>query len=154
MKRIRRILCFVLLAAMALSLAACGGSKKTDAIDNAPAEVPDVVNNVPVAEENSVGATEAPASSDGVSSSGAVVPPADAQFPPNAEKATPEDLKAIAESFIGRDVQELYDAIGYPAGSKYAASCLGPGEDGELSYEGFTVYTYKEGGTEEVRVVL
>lgn len=45
-------------------------------------------------------------------------------------------------------------AIGSPSGSSYAPSCLGPGEDGELFYDGFTVYTYREGGTEIVQDVL
>ena len=32
-------------------------------------------------------------------------------------------------------------------------SCLGCGEDGELVYNGFTVYTYKEGDSEVVQNV-
>ena len=34
-----------------------------------------------------------------------------------------------------------------------ASSCLGSGEDGELVYNGFTVYTYKEGDSEVVQNV-
>ncbi len=30
----------------------------------------------------------------------------------------------------------------------------GPGEDGELVYDGFTVYTYRENGVETVEDVL
>ena len=37
----------------------------------------------------------------------------------------------------------LTDAIGKPNNESYASSCLGDGEDGELSYDGFTVYTYR-----------
>ena len=37
-----------------------------------------------------------------------------------------------------------------PSGSSYAPSCLGPGEDGELYYDGFTVATYREGDKEIV----
>ena len=33
--------------------------------------------------------------------------------------------------------------IGKPNNESYASSCLGDGEDGELSYDGFTVYTYR-----------
>ena len=47
----------------------------------------------------------------------------------------------------------LYAAIGEPSGSSYASSCLGPGEDGELYYDGFTVYTYKENDSEIVKDV-
>ena len=39
--------------------------------------------------------------------------------------------------------QQMTDAIGKPNNDSYASSCLGDGEDGELSYDGFTVYTYR-----------
>ena len=61
------------------------------------------------------------------------------------EKAAENEQKIIAESYIGKEVSELYDAIGEPESVSYASSCLGSGEDGELVYNGFTVYTYKEG---------
>jgi hypothetical protein len=41
-------------------------------------------------------------------------------------------------------------AIGQPKSKDYASSCLGPGEDGEWSYDGFVVYTYREGNSETV----
>ena len=40
-----------------------------------------------------------------------------------------------------------------PESVSYASSCLGSGEDGELVYNGFTVYTYKEGDSEVVQNV-
>ena len=52
-----------------------------------------------------------------------------------------------ARALIDHPVEELYEAIGQPNDQKYASSCLGEGEDGELYYDGFTVYTYRE--TEE-----
>ena len=52
-----------------------------------------------------------------------------------------------ARALINHPVEELYEAIGQPNDRKYASSCLGEGEDGELYYDGFTVYTYRE--TEE-----
>ena len=58
-----------------------------------------------------------------------------------------------AASYIGKEVSELYDAIGEPESVSYASSCLGSGEDGELVYNGFTVYTYKEGDSEVVQNV-
>lgn len=61
--------------------------------------------------------------------------------------------KELAESCIEKTVEDLYELIGEPQSSDYAPSCLGPGEDGNLYYEGFTVYTYRENGTETVRVV-
>lgn len=58
-----------------------------------------------------------------------------------------------AKSCIGKSVQELYALIGEPKTSDYAASCLGDGEDGNLYYDGFIVYTYREGEIETVRYV-
>lgn len=69
------------------------------------------------------------------------------------EKAAENEQKIIAESYIGKEVSELYNAIGEPESVSYASSCLGSGEDGELVYNGFTVYTYKEGDSEVVQNV-
>ena len=60
------------------------------------------------------------------------------------------EKKAIAEGYIDRDVEELYAAIGKPDSSDYAPSCLGEGDDGNLYYDGFIVYTYREDGMETV----
>ena len=71
---------------------------------------------------------------------------------PTEETTEGPSLKAQAESCIGKTVEELIALIGEPQSSDYAPSCLNPGvgEDGNLYYEGFTVYTYKEDGVEEV----
>ena len=61
--------------------------------------------------------------------------------------------KALAESCIDKPVSELYALIGQPNSSDYAPSCMGDGEDGNLYYDGFIVYTYKEGDTESVYFV-
>lgn len=63
------------------------------------------------------------------------------------------EKQLLAETFIDRPVEELIAAIGEPISSDYASSCLGSGEDGNLYYEGFTVYTYREGTKETVRFV-
>lgn len=60
----------------------------------------------------------------------------------------------IAQSYIDCELEELIEVIGEPLDVDYASSCLGPGQDGNLVYDGFTVYTYKEGSSEIVRVVL
>ena len=59
-----------------------------------------------------------------------------------------------AGHFIGQSVSSLIAAIGQPLSWDYAPSCLGSGEDGELIYNGFTVYTYREGGSETVVDVI
>lgn len=61
----------------------------------------------------------------------------------------------LAKSCIDKSVDELYALIGEPTSADYAPSCLNPGqgEDGMLYYDGFVVYTYKEGDTETVEDV-
>ena len=58
--------------------------------------------------------------------------------------------RALAQEYLERDAEELIEALGEPLERNYAPSCLGDGEDGELVYEGFTVYTYREGDRETV----
>lgn len=64
-----------------------------------------------------------------------------------------KDLKALAKSCIDKPVAALYALIGQPNSSDYAPSCMGDGEDGNLYYDGFIVYTYREGDTESVYFV-
>ncbi len=75
---------------------------------------------------------------------------------PTQEPEIDEALLArmdAARACIDQSVEVLYAAIGEPISSDYASSCLGSGEDGNLYYDGFTVYTYREGDTETVRYV-
>ncbi len=133
-----KIATVLLLAVMLLGLCACGS-------ESAPAPAPEAstapeITPVPAAEP---AATPEPS--------------AEPEPEPSAEpESDPEsDAKAAAEALVGADVSELYEAIGYPVSSSYAPSCLGDGEDGELVYDGFTVYTFKAAsGAETVTVVL
>lgn len=70
-----------------------------------------------------------------------------------ATTSAADRLKALAESCIDKSVQELFALIGEPESAEYVTSCLGPGEDGNLFYDGFIVYTYREGNTETVTYV-
>ena len=135
-KTIARILALM----MVLSLAACGGEK--EAIDSIGGQDgPEVTAT----------ATPAPAATPAPEATPEPTPEPTAE--PAEEPAAENDLKATAESFIGAAVEELIAAIGEPQSSDYAPSCLGPGEDGNLYYEGFVVYTYREDGTETVEYV-
>ena len=62
------------------------------------------------------------------------------------------DKEAVqkARKLKDRPVSELYDAIGEPDSEDAAPSCMGPGEDVNLYYDGFTVYTYREGDKQTV----
>ena len=94
---------------------------------------------------------------------GGQTPQAEPEPEPQPEpqpEETPEsqpaaDPKTIAEGLVGRPVSELYAAIGRPLSADYAPSCLViDGEDGELIYDGFTVYTEKGPDYETVYAVF
>ena len=71
--------------------------------------------------------------------------------------ATPEERLALAQAMAEEkaEVDALIEAIGEPASTTYVSSCLGDGEDGQLEYEGFTVYTYRDAtGKEAIQDVL
>ncbi len=61
-----------------------------------------------------------------------------------------QDMVEVVRQYIDRPIEDLYQVIGQPLSSDYASSCLGDGEDGLLVYDGFVVYTYREGDTETV----
>ncbi|MBQ3356680.1 MAG: hypothetical protein IJG45_06145 [Oscillospiraceae bacterium] len=70
---------------------------------------------------------------------------------------TPSSQSAFdtAQQCIDMTKDELIAKIGKPVSESYASSCLGDGEDGELYYDGFTVYTYRDtDGTETVYDVM
>lgn len=121
----KAILCTLVLV-MLLSLAACGSKEETPA---APTAAP--------------AATEAPAEPTEVP---AEVPE------PAAEADALDETIALVKSLIDHDVAELYEAIGEPESSDYGSSCLVQGgQDGQLFYDGFTVYTLVQAdGTETV----
>ena len=104
-----------------------------------------------------------PADSESSSSPAQEEPPVSDPPAPDPEPAEdpapqqPEPQAATADTaraYIGQSVSSLIAAIGSPLSQSYAPSCLGPGEDGELIYDGFTVYTYRENGVETVQDVL
>ena len=127
MKKCKNLILMLLVAVMLFSLCACGGSEEKPA---------DMESVLPGAESSVEDENEVQNSSE--------------------EEAAPEvnEDKALAESMIGEEVSKLIEAIGEPESADYASSCLGPGEDGELHYDGFTVYTYKEGDSEIIQNVL
>lgn len=123
----KNILSLALAMILALGLAACGESgTEPSAAPSAPAAV-DTTTPDPAAESTE---TAEPAEETGGS------------------------LLEIAKGYEGANVDELIAAIGDPNSSDYAPSCLGEGEDGNLYYDGFTVYTYRDtSGAETVNYV-
>ena len=123
----KKILSLALVMILALGLAACGESgTEPSAAPSEPAAV-DTTTPDPAAESTE---TAEPAEETGGS------------------------LLEIAKGYEGANVDELIAAIGDPNSSDYAPSCLGEGEDGNLYYDGFTVYTYRDtSGAETVNYV-
>lgn len=94
-------------------------------------------------------------------------PPVSQQDPTNApsqqetepSEAQPTDPEKtpfqLAEECIDKPLADLIALVGEPDSADYAPSCLNPGvgEDGNLYYEGFVVYTYREGSNETVQYV-
>ena len=127
----KRIVLLLLAALMLCALAACG-------------EEPAEVTEEPAAEsvEPAVEPSAAPEASEA---------PAEESEAPAEEEPSP--LEA-AKAFEGAPLEDLIAAVGEPLSSDYAPSCLGEGEDGNLYYDGFTVYTYRDtDGTETVNYV-
>lgn len=128
-----------LLLALALLLCACGSVGQVSPAPEAPAPV----------ENTDVPAPETASPEQAISP---VLPDAGLHAAEEKAEADPEIAKRLelAKSFVDKDVQDLIDELGEPLERSYAPSCLGSGEDGELRYEGFSVYTYREGERETV----
>lgn len=129
------LLCLALLPV----LAACGAPAETPAAP-APTEAPKVPEVVlPGASEE----TAAPASA-----------PTDApeETPAAEEKQDTAEIVARILEMKGQPVQDLIDWLGEPESRDYSSSCLvSGGQDGQLCYDGFTVYTLVEpDGTETI----
>lgn len=86
-------------------------------------------------------------------SGGETTQPTDPPAEPGPQELTAEQAKTLAEQYIDQPVSALIAAIGQPISSDYAPSCLGEGEDGNLYYDGFTVYTYRDGDSEVIQYV-
>ena len=133
----RSLVLLLLLALLALT-AACGDQTIETAEPTEPAQET-------VQETESTQETEPPAETE----------PAEEAEPAQAEAPSVDEQIALVQGLIDQPVDQLYEAIGQPNDSAYASSCIGEGEDGELYYDGFTVYTYRDtDGSESVYDVM
>ena len=127
----KKLTCLLLALTLLLGLAACGEEPAEVTEEPAAGSVEPVEESAPPAEES--------------------VAPAEESEAPAEEEPSP--LEA-AKAFEGAPLEDLIAAIGEPLSSDYAPSCLGEGEDGNLYYDGFTVYTYRDtDGSETVSYV-
>lgn len=160
----------LLTAVLLLSLCACGSDAPTQEATPAPeASAAPALTPVPTAEPS---AAPEPTAEPEPSAAPEDTPAPEAEpepepetgsTPVSAPETVPADIQSSPQSalkdtaleLVGSDVSALYDAVGYPISSSYAPSCVGDGEDGELVYDGFTVYTFKAAsGGETISVVL
>ena len=140
----------LLCAALTGTLSACGTASSAAAAPTPAAAV-----------QVTAAPTATPAPTPSAAPSAAPTPTPAAQKPQAAPVQTKATAKApaaaatkdTAAQYVGQPVSALYAAIGKPASSDYAPSCMGDGEDGNLYYCGFVVYTYRENGTESVTSV-
>ena len=138
----RKLVSVFLCLALSLLLCACGGTANAPAPSAAPApsEAP---------------ATAAPSAAP----SPVATLPGDALKPASggddgAEDSGSASAAASAKRYVDKPLSELIAEFGEPLSSTYVSSCLGSGEDGELIYEGFKVYTYKDGDSETIQDVI
>ena len=133
----------------ALLLVGCGST--APAATPAPTEVPAPVESP--AEETAV--PEASPTPEATPTPVASLPDAGLVPDTDTEDTDPEALLERAKSFVDKPLSELQEEFGEPLSSTYVSSCLIPGgQDGELHYNGFTVYTVKSGNSETVQDVL
>lgn len=130
------LIAIIVLMFILLSLSACGKAPETPPVsDPTPAPASEPSPEVPAAPAESAA-------------------PAEPEPTPEAPSFDEEKFNA-ALALKGEDVALLYDAIGEPLETYYAPSCIGgTGEDGELTYEGFYVTTYRNEGKEIVWDVI
>ena len=133
MKAIRNLFAILLCLVMVFSLAACGTS---------PSSAGTPASEAPEPEASALPSAELP----------------DAVLTESEENRTQEETAEEtaldrAKAYIDRPLSELKEEFGEPNSASYVTSCLGPGQDGELVYDDFTVITYQEGDTETVTYV-
>ena len=148
----KKLLPLILAAMMLLGVAACGTTVEPHQPDeDAPPAVTEPQDAEPAEPDADAeqGAEPTEPQQPDADASQSVEPQAPAEDQPAPVSAD----KATASGYVGSDVSALYAAIGRPASSDYAPSCLGTGEDGNLYYDGFTVYTYRESGSEIIQYV-
>ena len=122
----KKFLTLLLCMALVLSLCACGG--KTAGGEDDPVLTPGAIDDTAgdLTDGGESETSEAPDESESV------------------------DMVELVKQYIDKPLEDLIAVIGEPESSDYAPSCLGDGEDGLLVYDGFVVYTYREGDSEIV----
>ena len=130
----KKVSALLLILAILLSLAACGSNAGSEDED-APvltAELPGASQKAPAAEP-----TEAPQAT---------------AAPAKEEKSDKNETVERVLKMKGQPVKDLIELLGEPISREYSSSCLiEGGQDGQLIYDGFVVYTLvQEDGAETI----
>ena len=138
----KKIIAITLALALLALLCACGETAEPTAQEPAPAPAAEepAANQAPEQAGPVAEANDTPEESASTAEGSAEAP---------EEPAEPTALET-ALTLVGHDVSELAAAIGEPLDKAYEASCSGPGDDGIWTYDGLTVFTYRENGVETV----
>lgn len=147
MKKTNIILALVLVFVMLFSFAGCGGGNDTAGDNKEQQQQTQVDQNDDKQDETDVNDADKDDASTNQDTSSNTDQNDESD---KKEEAPTAPTAADAKAYIGKSLSSLISAIGSPVSSQYSPSCMGDGEDGELVYNGFTVYTYKEGGSEKV----
>lgn len=123
----KRIAAMLLCLILALALCACGGAAEST-VSEKPANMESTLPELTTEEE-----------------------PAETAAPVSDKESAAEEAVQKALKLKDRPVSELYDAVGEPDSEESSPSCMGPGEDVMLYYDGFSVFTYKEGSSQVVK---
>ena len=126
---------------------------KTEDKTNGTKPVTSSTNTTTAKPSASAGTSKPSASTSKPAASAPASKPA-ASAPAETKPAEPAKPTASqASGYVGSSASALESALGAPTSKSYSPSCMGEGEDGIWTYDGFTVYTYKEGGSETVEAV-
>ncbi len=125
-------------------------SAPTETAAPAPEESP-----AAVPEESPAPASAEPAPAETDEPAPAALPDAGLVRDSGTEPSPAETLFELAKGYVDKPLSELQAEIGEPVSVTYVSSCLIPGgQDGELHYDGFTVYTVKSSDSETVQDVI
>lgn len=124
-----------LIVALLLALTSCGAPAAPEATDAAPV----MTSVLP-------GANQKPADEP------ADAPEETVEVPDTEEVPDTAEIVARILEMKGQPVEDLIDWLGEPLSRDYSSSCLVEGgQDGQLCYDGFTVYTLVQpDGTETI----
>lgn len=118
-----------------------------------PAEIPETETGntqTPPSSKPTGGSSTSGSTSGSNGSSGSTTAPTPK---PESKPEPAKPTASQAQAYVGQAASSLKSALGAPSSSSYSPSCMGEGEDGIWTYDGFTVYTYRENGTETVEAV-